>query len=435
MLRRAAALRALHVDRVLRRPGRDRADAHAPARPPPRIADAGAPPAQRRRASHHRRHARSHRRGAARDRQRDEHLVDPDRANAELAVRQRSVLPLLLQRSGRRVRLPRTAGAEPRLRRDRVAPTATSSPTTTSSIEGVEVTVTMPDKRELRAKVIGADEATDIAVLKIDAREPADDAVGRFVEVEGRRVGAGDRQSVSAESDASPSASSARPAARLEGRSRPTRISSRPTPRSIPATPAARWSTPAASWSGINTAIFSETGGYQGIGFAVPSNLARHVMDELVKYGEVQRGTIAGITLAAADHATRRAARCAQHARDGRRQHAAALGCLRRGMRPGDIDRQLQRDDTSRISRISCGCCRTRRSAAPSRSASFARDDPAADQSADRQVDGAGDGDDSLAQRSRRSRAEILSALGARSYPTAHRSQPRRTAIPTPRRQ
>jgi S1-C subfamily serine protease len=47
---------------------------------------------------------------------------------------------------------------------------------------------------------------------------------------------------------------------------------------------------------GINTAIFSETGGYQGIGFAVPSNLARHVMDELIKYGEVQRGTISGIT-------------------------------------------------------------------------------------------------------------------------------------------
>src|SRR4029453_14580636 len=48
---------------------------------------------------------------------------------------------------------------------------------------------------------------------------------------------------------------------------------------------------------GINTAIFSETGGYQGIGFAVPSNLARHVMNELVKYGEVQRGTISGIAL------------------------------------------------------------------------------------------------------------------------------------------
>ena len=48
---------------------------------------------------------------------------------------------------------------------------------------------------------------------------------------------------------------------------------------------------------GINTAIFSETGGYQGIGFAVPSNLARHVMDDLLKYGEVQRGTMPGVVI------------------------------------------------------------------------------------------------------------------------------------------
>jgi Do/DeqQ family serine protease len=43
---------------------------------------------------------------------------------------------------------------------------------------------------------------------------------------------------------------------------------------------------------GINTAIFSETGGYQGIGFAVPSNLARRVMDDLIRYGTVRRGSI-----------------------------------------------------------------------------------------------------------------------------------------------
>jgi S1-C subfamily serine protease len=49
---------------------------------------------------------------------------------------------------------------------------------------------------------------------------------------------------------------------------------------------------------GINTAIVSESGGYQGIGFAVPSNLARHVMDDLLKFGEVQRGTIPGISIA-----------------------------------------------------------------------------------------------------------------------------------------
>jgi len=41
---------------------------------------------------------------------------------------------------------------------------------------------------------------------------------------------------------------------------------------------------------GINTAIYSETGGYQGIGFAVPSNLARKVVEQLVSHGRVIRG-------------------------------------------------------------------------------------------------------------------------------------------------
>ena len=43
---------------------------------------------------------------------------------------------------------------------------------------------------------------------------------------------------------------------------------------------------------GINTAIYSETGGYQGIGFAVPSNLAQRVMNDLIEYGYVRRGSI-----------------------------------------------------------------------------------------------------------------------------------------------
>jgi serine protease Do len=46
---------------------------------------------------------------------------------------------------------------------------------------------------------------------------------------------------------------------------------------------------------GINTAIYSETGGYQGIGFAVPSNLAREVVQQLATQGRVVRGWV-GIT-------------------------------------------------------------------------------------------------------------------------------------------
>lgn len=41
---------------------------------------------------------------------------------------------------------------------------------------------------------------------------------------------------------------------------------------------------------GINTAIFSTTGGYQGIGFAIPANMAKSVMNSIIKQGKVVRG-------------------------------------------------------------------------------------------------------------------------------------------------
>ncbi|HEU4402123.1 MAG TPA: Do family serine endopeptidase [Candidatus Polarisedimenticolia bacterium] len=47
---------------------------------------------------------------------------------------------------------------------------------------------------------------------------------------------------------------------------------------------------------GINTAILSRSGGYQGIGFAIPSNMARDVLDSIVKSGRVIRG-YAGISV------------------------------------------------------------------------------------------------------------------------------------------
>jgi Do/DeqQ family serine protease len=49
---------------------------------------------------------------------------------------------------------------------------------------------------------------------------------------------------------------------------------------------------------GINTAIFTQSGGYQGIGFAVPSNLVRRIVDELQQYGEVRRGSIGYLEVA-----------------------------------------------------------------------------------------------------------------------------------------
>jgi serine protease Do len=48
---------------------------------------------------------------------------------------------------------------------------------------------------------------------------------------------------------------------------------------------------------GINTAIASRSGGYQGIGFAIPSNMARPIMEQLVSYGKVSRGYL-GVRIA-----------------------------------------------------------------------------------------------------------------------------------------
>jgi S1-C subfamily serine protease len=49
---------------------------------------------------------------------------------------------------------------------------------------------------------------------------------------------------------------------------------------------------------GINTAIFSQSGGYQGIGFAIPSNFARRVVNDFLKFGEVRRGAIGYVEFA-----------------------------------------------------------------------------------------------------------------------------------------
>jgi serine protease Do len=161
---------------------------------------------------------------------------------------------------------------------------------------GVEITVTMPDKRELRAKVIGVDEATDIAVLKIDGANlptmPWGDSaklkVAEWVLAIGNPFQLNQSVTLGIVSATGRT---------LEGRFAAYEDFIQTDAAINPGNSGGALVNARGELVGINTAIFSETGGYQGIGFAVPSNLARHVMDELVKYGEVQRGTISGITL------------------------------------------------------------------------------------------------------------------------------------------
>jgi serine protease Do len=156
-----------------------------------------------------------------------------------------------------------------------------------------EITIALPDKREIKGTVIGADPATDIALLKIPATglpviawgDSSQLKVGEWVLAIGspfqlsQTVTAG---IVSATGRANMGFADYEDfiqtdAAINPGNSGGALINSR------------------GELVGINTGIYSESGGYQGIGFAVPSKLARRVVDDLMHYGEVRRGSIGAL--------------------------------------------------------------------------------------------------------------------------------------------
>jgi S1-C subfamily serine protease len=91
---------------------------------------------------------------------------------------------------------------------------------------------------------------------------------------------------------------------------------------------------------GINTMIYSETGGYQGIGFAIPSNKAREIMTELIEHGVVSWGSIGEVSIVMIDAATAR--------RLGFSTAGALVRSLRRdasayqaGLAPGDVIQRI----------------------------------------------------------------------------------------------
>lgn len=153
-----------------------------------------------------------------------------------------------------------------------------------------EVTVTVGDRRDLKAKIIGVDSWTDLGLLKIDAINlpviPWGDSsklkVAEWVMAVGNPFSLNQTVTlgvVSALGRANVGITQYEDfiqtdAAINPGNSGGALINSR------------------GELVGINTAIFSQSGGYQGIGFAVPSNLVRRVVDDLQKYGRVRRGSI-----------------------------------------------------------------------------------------------------------------------------------------------
>jgi serine protease Do len=157
-----------------------------------------------------------------------------------------------------------------------------------------EIKVTLYDKRELEGRVIGSDPKTDIAVVKVDATGlPAIDwgdsdklKVGETVIAVGIPFGLDHTVTtgiVSAKGRANVRIAEYEDfiqtdAAINPGNSGGPLVNVR------------------GELVGINTAIFSLTGGYQGIGFAIPSNMALSVLDSLLKEGRVIRGWL-GVTV------------------------------------------------------------------------------------------------------------------------------------------
>jgi Do/DeqQ family serine protease len=163
--------------------------------------------------------------------------------------------------------------------------------TNTHVIENAtEITVTLLDNRSLTAKVVGKDPGSDVAVLQVKAANlaqiPIADSdraeVGDFVVAIGNPFGLGHtvtsgivsalgRSGINPEgfedfiqTDASINPGNSGGAlVDLNGR-----------------------------LVGINSAILSRTGGNIGIGFAIPSNMMKTVMNQLVKFGEVKRGVL-----------------------------------------------------------------------------------------------------------------------------------------------
>lgn len=156
-------------------------------------------------------------------------------------------------------------------------------------VEGThEVTVSLPDKREFAGTVVGVDPKTDLAVIKIDGRAlpyvPWGDSsklrVGEPVLAVGNPFGL--------TSTVTQGIVSAKGRARMGITEYEDFIQ---TDAAInPGNSGGALVNTKGELVGINTAIFSRTGGYQGIGLAIPTSLAQPVYESLVRTGRVVRG-------------------------------------------------------------------------------------------------------------------------------------------------
>src|SRR5213594_25976 len=165
-------------------------------------------------------------------------------------------------------------------------------------VEGAEtVIVRLLDRREFRAKVIGSDPNTDVALLKIDAKglppvalgNSEDARVGSWVLAIGNPLGEGLTFTVTS----GIVSAKGRALSTLPGRGAGSIQDFIQTDAAInPGNSGGPLVSVGGEVIGINSAIASETGFYSGYGFAIPINLARTVMQQLIKSGHVERAVM-----------------------------------------------------------------------------------------------------------------------------------------------
>jgi len=167
-----------------------------------------------------------------------------------------------------------------------------------------EIRVTLADNRELTAQVVGVDELTDLAVVKVDANglEPlpwGDSSrlrVAEWVLAVGNPFAFSQTVTLGIVSTVS----------RIDPQLMTYSDFIQTDAAINPGNSGGALVNDRGELVGINTMIFSQTGGYQGIGFAIPANVARRIMDALITDGEILRGSIGNVTYRPVDSETAR---------------------------------------------------------------------------------------------------------------------------------
>ena len=153
-----------------------------------------------------------------------------------------------------------------------------------------EITVTLQDGRDLKAEIIGSDTPSDVAVLKVKpdglTQIPLGDSarveVGDFVVAIGNPFGL--QHTVTSGIISGLSRSGINPDGYEDFIQTDASIN--------PGNSGGALVNLRGELIGINTAILSRSGGNIGIGFAIPVNMARSVMEQLIRYGSVKRGQL-----------------------------------------------------------------------------------------------------------------------------------------------